>query len=529
MLNPSKTLRPDLFPLGFVPLSGEESIDTILDIVQQGHFVAPERKIEVIHNAYYGLRKLLNESRTTHTFDDVVELQCRKKELCQLLLIRRDFWSLDDFNDAEISSSFGVQNLYFDNLKWSKELWKYFQQYVERWFPLSDHSHLIYGEYMDLIRSFAQYHDGVHLHPVLPRHLRIHPLFGVEIPSKLMREPLMLLKTWIMNFRLPLMLTSCLAIRGGCGTIAMLARFSGIPMVRMTDPRPAAIESARIDTVRFGKKFANMGFDVSPMFPDRRDRRYSLICFYPDHSILEAFGDQDDEFAPGFCGVEGDYQRFFEGAQEFLLDSGVLAIVTTNFYSLAHPSRPHPIEYEIRVNRRWVLLDYYDCPMQRNAIRSSKGSFDSGRVTDKIKGKLRCELWILHKLESMKEFAYIHKVPGAHPPSHIVSHWRHKGLSTHRRRVMKHHVEMMGGDWGDFKQRILHMLQEGGDEDDVAEAVRMSMDPTYPSQLALKAQASVEEKLNEQKRFHEDVLMRFENGSPRSTFDASMLKELVIK
>lgn len=537
MLRPEGTKDSTAYPRGFVPLSGNESIETVFELVKAGHFVCPQHKIEVIHNAHVGVHRLLLRELPPLDFEALVHLQRRHRELASRILIPRDFWLLEDFNNSELNSSFGIQNFLFDNFQWSQVLSKRFVQYVDKWFPLSDHSHTTYSEYMSLLRAFAAQEEGVRALPLLPKNARLRPAFEVKFPTKAQREPMMLYRVWLQNFRKPLMLQRALVVRGGCGLLALVTRTCGVPMVMMTDPRPTAIETLRRDVSKLPSNFHHIRFQVSSLLPEgavnRRDpespARFDLIVYYPDQHLMQGFGDDSYAFAPGTVGFRGDLEQFFEKAGEFLTDHGVVVVCCTNLTSLAEPKKPHPIEYEVKVNRRWVILDYYDRPMP--AQQPMAGDVDrttSIPLLRDLRRQLKSELWVLHRVESLKHFAHIHKIPGAEAPSLAAAHWRFKGLATHRRRMMKQQVELMGGNWGEYKDRLLHMLQEtsNDDEDEVTQAVRMALDPTYPSILAGRAKVTIEQMLEADKRFHEAVLRDFSDKSPREVCDASLAQYL---
>ncbi|RNE97065.1 putative pyruvate dehydrogenase (lipoamide) kinase [Trypanosoma conorhini] len=190
------------------------------------------------------------------------------------------------------------------------------------------------------------------------------------------------------------------------------------------------------------------------------------------------------------------------------------------------PQEPNPIEYEIKVNRRWILLDYYDVPIRNKGVLSHIPTEHRSRFPKELRKQLRSELWILHKVESLNHFAFIHQIPGAQPPSSVASYWRNKTINKLRRSVMKNQVELMGGDWGDYKKRMMQMLQEqsGDDEDDVAQSVRMALDPTYPLELAERSRVAVERNMEIERAFHADVAKRFITDSPRECFDVKCAK-----
>ncbi|EKG07140.1 pyruvate dehydrogenase (lipoamide) kinase, putative [Trypanosoma cruzi] len=534
ILRPEATKDPYRYPLGYVPLDGSEPLDSIWALVKNGFFVAPLNKIETIHRAHLGIRYLTQSEYPAISATDLVGLQLRLKELCSRLLIRRDFWVLEDFNDPELNTSFGIQNVFFDNFKWSQVLWKRFQVFVEEYFPVMDHTHLTYDEYIQLLRSFSHFEQGATLAPLLPRRHKVHPPFGVSAPSKLDMEPLLLYMQWLRNFRGPLMLNKALIVWSGCGSAAFATRYCGVPIVRGVDPNPRAVSSSRKDAQLMGKQFDSISFRVSEMLPDTnvyekssKLRKCDLIFFYPDQGSLNSFfAEADNGYAPGMNGFAGQLEQFFDEADKHLAESGVLAICCTNLYSILKPHEPNPIEYEIKVNRRWILLDYYDLPIRSKGIFAHIPSENRFRFPRELKKHFRSELWILHKVESLIHFAYIHQIPGAQPPSSVASYWRNKGINKLRRAAMKNQVELMGGDWGDYKNRMMQMLQEqsGDDEDDVAQAVRMALDPTYPLELAERARVAVEKNKEIERAFHAEVANRFIEVSPRDCFDAKSAK-----
>ncbi|KEG13320.1 putative pyruvate dehydrogenase (lipoamide) kinase [Trypanosoma grayi] len=326
------------------------------------------------------------------------------------------------------------------------------------------------------------------------------------------------------------MLNRALVVWSHCGAAAFATKECGVPIVRGIDPNPRAVASSRKDAQRMGKGYELISFRVGEMFPETDSvtqsslvRKYDLIVFYPDQgSVSSLFAENNSEYAPGMEGFAGRLEQFFDEAGRHLSDSGVIAICCTNLNSILKPHEPNPIEYEIKANRKWVLLDYYDLPIRNKGVLSHIPTEHRYRLPTEMKKCLRSELWILHKVESIGHFAYIHNIPGARPPSSVISHWRNKSLNKLRRAVMKDQVELMGGDWGDYKKRMLQLLQEqsGDDEDDVAQAARMALDPSYPLELAERARVAVERNIESERTFHEDVARSFAEQSPRESFDS---------
>ncbi|KAG5474234.1 hypothetical protein LSCM1_03012 [Leishmania martiniquensis] len=525
-LRPEATVDAVRFPLGYVPVDGSESIDSVYALLKQGHFVAPLNRIEAIHKVSVGARALCRSEYPVVAVQDVLMLHLREKEILGRVLIRRDFWTLDDFNDAELNQSFGVQNLYFDNYKWSQVLWRRFQAFVEEYFPVAEHTHLLYSEYVQLIRSFSSFEQGTLVRPSLPKTMRLHAPYGALMPSKFTQEPILLLKNWLLNFRGPLMLHRALVLNAGSGVLAFATKLCHVPMVRGVDPRPRFIEACRKNAAR-SAKLANVSFQVAEMFPEvrkverdgPRKGKYDLVIFYPDEEIVSALWDgEEDLFAPTAQGYAGKLEEFFENVTPHLTENGVIAVCCTNVHALLYPDAPNPIEYEVKINRRFVILDYYDAPARYSGNVRTRFGEPAVECHPELKRKLRSELWILHKTESINHFGFIHGIPGAKPPN--VDKWRTKSMGLERRKALKDHVRLMGGNWGDYKGRLLRMLQEQTDEpeDDVAECLRMTLDPTYPNVLAERARKSVEAGEKAKADFHRSVALEYRDCSPREAF-----------
>ncbi|KAH8609587.1 hypothetical protein ERJ75_001195100 [Trypanosoma vivax] len=536
VLRPEATKDPHRYPLGYVPLDGSESIDSVWTLVRSGFFVAPLNKVEVIHKVHTGIRHIAISEYPPACCFDIIALNIKLKEICSRLLIRRDFWALDDFNDPEMNTSFGVQNVYFDNFKWSQVLWKRFQIFVEEYFPVAEHTHLTYDEYIQLMRSFSHFEQGYSLFPLLPRKYKIHPPFGVPTLSKVDMEPLLLYSKWLQNFRGPLMLNKALIVRGRCGECAMVTRHCGVPIVRSVDPNYRAVASARKDTELMGKHFNTISFRVGEMFlpldtrMDSSRKKSDLIVYYPDQGVYETyFTNYSGGYASCMEGFAGMLEQFFEEAVHHLSDFGVVVICCTNIYSLLKPYEPNPIEYEIKFNRRWVVLDYYDLPIRSKGVLSHIPAQHRFKLPHSLMGSLRSELWILHKIEAIGHFAYIHNIPGSKPPSCAAMHWKNKNISKLRRMVMKNQIDDLGGDWEAYKERFMHLLREqnGDDEDDMAQSIRMAMDPSYPQELANRARIAVETNIEAKRAFHVDVSSRFGEVSPRECFDSKYTSNFI--
>ncbi|EPY39933.1 polypeptide chain release factor methylase [Angomonas deanei] len=525
MLRPEATVDPESYPEGFVPIHGNEPVDVVYGMLKRGLFVAPANKIEVIHQLHGAVESLCRSEYPVVKVDDIVSANAKIREIQSRILIRRDFWVLDDFNDPEQNKSFGVQNFYFDNYKWSQVLWKRFQFFVEEYFPLSEHSHLFYTEYVNLIKSFSAFEQGTRAQPVLPKSVSLHPPYGVTTPSGFTLEPLELYKRWLTNFRKLFQINSALVLNAGTAVVPFVTKLCGVHMVRAVDSRPRCVQAGRKDALR-NKLFSSVSFQVAEFLPEFKagEKKYDASVFYPDESSLGDLNSPETSiFAPGEFGYAGKLERFFDEVSEHISETGIVVVCCTNMHSLLYPHLPNPIELEIKTNRRYVLLDYYDSPVH------SKGSVKTNLHEPKVenysilRNKLRAELWVLHKIEAIEHFGFVHGIPGAKPPNVGRRQMGTQSLKS-RQRILKNHVELMGGDWGTYKSRLASMLRESADteEDSVAQAVRMALDPTYPQELSEKAKVAVENSLSEAKLFHAEVQKQFPVQSPREYFDKNV-------
>ena len=526
MLRPQGTRDPEQYPLGYAALDGCESVEVAYELVKDGHFICAQRTLSSAYHAFQGIHKLILAEYPLETISDLAVLSARKKELLGRVLVKRSFWEYDDYADNEFYRSFGPQNQLFDNYSWNHELHRVFLLHAEKWVPVSENTHLTFDEYTKLMINFFAVRKGLSVAPVLPRCDKLHPAYGVFVPTKGLRGPIVLYQKWLENFKAPLMLNKALVVRCGCGVVGFATRQRGVSMVRCTDSSPLAVEAARADAVKLGFRYRHMSFVVSEMFPvvDGRNAKknlYDLIVYNPDAKIYSGIAfDHGYDFAPGLSGMAADLESFFESAQQYLNPHGVVAIVTTNIYSIFQPGTPHPIEYEVKVNRRWLILDYFDVPIQKPAAADVNRAPQALKDLGAVGAKLRGELWVLHPLDSLPQFAWLHGVPGAEKPA-IAARFGRRALQSQRTKMMQNHVQMMGGDWGAYKARMLQMLQENvtEEEDDVAEAVRMAMDPTYPMHLARKAAKVIEQGQVEKEEFHRKVAALYPSRSPRAVFD----------
>ena len=510
----------------------EKSEGDVHAALKAGRYVTSSSILRV-HSLYMRISKATEAELVVQSFNDVIVQQRKKGEVLNYLVVRRDFWTCSDFVNQETNDSAGIQTLLFDNYQWNQFLWKEFQQYTEKYFPVSEHTHLVYQEYLQLMRYFHVHKDGVPCGGLLPRNFRLRPPYGVPILSRPMQAPLHLYKTWLHQFTNCLGIKNALVVNAGFGiTAALTRRF--VKLVRATDANPLAVAALRSDLRSFGPLFNHSVVETAAMFPDSSSTaasmKFDLIVYFPDVPFLNVNdGWCDNRYAPTQKGIQGNLEAFFEKASHHLSAHGVIVIVTTNIFSLAFPDVPHPVELEMKANRRWLLLDYFDSPMEGTFSQESFGSKSNNVVfrTD----SLRAEVWAMHRVEDLHVFGWLHGLPGCAPPSNVVGQWNGFSQQNNRLKAIKQRVVDMGGNWGSYRDRLLQLLRDQGNdtEDDVAQAVRMTLDPTYAEELAQKTRSVVEEKLRRERAFHDGAWMKYEEQlcmSPRRAWELEVQRRL---
>lgn len=584
--NPSKRSPKGQFDHPKIHLIDEFTpIETLAAAIDKGEYLLSETKMEHVHRAYLHLLPLVEAKQrpsSIETYDDYLAVQQAKVRASNLLLLKRSFWEYDDFRDAELCRSFGLQSVIFDTYAWNNRLATEFQDYVDKYFSMSDHSHLTYFEYCQLLRYFYFSYAGIAVRPAFTsKKDKLRPEFGVPVPEGPARAPIALFRNWISNFQRTLGIHNALVIKTGCGIVPMVARDCGVRRVMGVDPDPRAILSATRDARRL--RFHDIAFKVGSFFPDDavfqadgdddsadsnaaylkeheteapavdqrngKKSKFDMIVYAPDVSFLQLSARSSngvDTYAPSMTGLRGDLDRFFEEAHRYMNTGprgSIVVILFSNFLQLAYPKEPHPIELEIKTNRRWVLLDYFDRSMDAKLHLSDVTGLGARlKVFRNMASELRAELWVLHRVEDMFKFGWMHGIPGCRPAGagggggELFSAQGQRRMALRRAQLLKDKVMSENGNWGEYKQRMLRAMQEiqdhpaaedGGDdqllqslpEDDVAQSVRMAIDPTYPDRLAAQARRAVEANLQKRRQFHAEVATKFLTESPRQRHD----------
>lgn len=439
----------------------------------------------------------------------------------QLVLVRRDFWVYDDYTNAETFRMGGPAALLFDGYKWCTELHGAFKEYVERFFPERDHTHLLYAEYVRLLHHFRYSLLGKNFPSVLPPWMKLRPHYGVPIPPRAMLPPHELYAAWLAKFTKPLGINEALVCRAGCGIAAFATRMR-VAMVAATDPSPRAVASLVEDRARYRSRLNRLHLSVSDLAPSQGGK-FDLVTLPLGAPALDPdSGVVDSTFAPGFAGLRGELEHFFENVSDLLKPGGVVAVLFSNIHELAEPGQPHPIEHELRANRRFVLLDYHSAKMKsivvNDAATVARASADDIAGGRRAPLELRAELWVLHRLEDLPHFAWVHGVPGARAPDHVAQRWASKTFQQKQARLIRQRVEDQGGNWNDYQSRLLQFMQSSPeDEDAVAQAVRARLDPTYAESVAQRTKKIIEARLAAERASLERL--KQQSASPRDAYD----------
>jgi hypothetical protein len=463
--------------------------------------------IAAAHSLFEAVKEADALDHPTVDFRSVVAVHDASARSAARLLLRRDFWSYSDYCQNDSFLTVGPQYALFDNYKWTVELADKFRLYMEEYFPLRDHTHLEYITYVRAMKHFRWQLLGRSFRPVLPPWMKLRPRLGVPVPTQSDLAPYKLYETWLRQFVRPLGIQRALVEHATCGIVAFATR-ANVSVVTARDPSPNAVLSMQADQKRYLPRLNRMSIEVGAA-SDVTTKKFDLVtCCALHPAVIDVdSGSVDYKYAPAFAGLRGRMEEALETASEKLHPGGVLAVLCTNVHSLAEPGQPHPIEHEIRANRRWVLLDFYDAPLPSSAM-------DDELISAKISMPLRAELWVLHKLDDLAAFGWVHGVPGSKPPPSVSVSQQKKRLAGIKERAIA-----QGYDWNEYKDRLLQVMKSSPDnEDDVAQAIRAKLDPTYAGEVAEKTRRLVLAKLKKEAESFKRIGEM--ETSPRDTYNA---------
>ena len=146
--------------------------------VGDGKYLLSDNKLEDIHRAYLGIIPLVEAHHPVANYQDFLESSKAKVRASNLLLLKRSFWEYSDYRDPVLNSSFGLAHYQFDSYAWNNRLAFEFQEYVEKYYPVAEHSHLTYFEYCNLLRYFYYSYAGYRTRPHAA--VCVHAITGVH-------------------------------------------------------------------------------------------------------------------------------------------------------------------------------------------------------------------------------------------------------------------------------------------------------------------------------------------------------------
>ena len=549
-IRPLETLDPETNGVRILNPS-QDTFDLVYAQLRKGHYIQVEESLETAAKYHQYVTYLCQMEFPVVDVPSLIHQQSVAEATAQRLVLSREFWMLPDFQNRPLNTSFYRHILYFEETHWNDSIYKQFIEFAEKAYPLTLHSHLSITDYLALVDSFAAWRNGV-CFPHLLGKIRLHPLFGVKIPKPVHLQPVALFLKWFSRMQAPLMLQRLLCLNVGSGALPFsLSRYK-TELVFNTDPNPRAIYSMILDARKFkeGKFHSRLQFQTAPLFPelfhphstyrvphtdeerpvtewDMRHGRpipFDCVVYTPSVLQLSHYESHESPYAPGLTGIDGDLEFFFEHAGAYLRNWGVAVVVTSNFRTLLEPEKPHPVEFEIKHHRRWVVLDYFDAPMVYKDLQHEEREDWIPDFIRRIRVSLRAEVWVLHPLEAIEHFAFLHGVPGAEPPELITGAWHRKRLKHYQRKVLQECAESTGSTVRDLKTRLASVLEYPSSEipeDEETEYLRMRLDPhTYIQELGKRRQKHIALRDLRREEVQQQIAQRYPSYAPQSPRDA---------
>ena len=506
--------------------SSNDTIDSIYPYLRAGKHVLVKDSLELAAKFQHYLVELCQMEYPAVDVPSLVHQQAVIHSMNKCLLIDRDFEVFPDFIDAVNNTSFSAHLQYFEETHWNKSIGREMLQYAEKVYPKISHAYLSVSSYLTLVDSFAASRNGVS-YPRLLGKTRLRPLFGVHVPKAIHLQHIQLFLTWFRTMQKPLMLNRVLCLNTGLGVLPLSLSQNKLQGVLCTDPNPRAIEGmlGDVQSFRDGKFKDKLVCQNAALFPkiDTSKILFDCVVYSPDLLRFSTYEVHETPYAPGLSGIDGEFESFFENAASCMRDWGVAVVVTTNFRTLIEPGKPHPVEYEVKHNRRWVVLDYYESPMRGLADKHDENEFVPDFV-QRVKSSLRAEIWILHTISSIGQFGFVHGIPNANPPDAVRDIWGTKKLKNYQRTVIRECAQSLGATVKNIKARLASVLSDADNQmenDDEGEYIHMKLDP---ANFLKKIQCKQEEflRVREAKRqsYETDIQENFPSfRSPRDAFD----------
>ena len=505
--------------------TAKDSIDNIYPFLRAGRNILVKESLEVAATYQHYLVELCQLELPAVDVPSLVQQQCVTKAMNDCLLIDRDLESYPDFIDAFANTTFSLHREYFEETHWNKSIGREMLKYAEAVYPKISHQYLSVATYLSLIDAFAASRNGV-AYPKLLGSSRLRPMFGVHVPKAIHLQHVQLFRTWFRTMRKPLMLDRVLCLSSGLGVLPLALCEFKLHGIFCTDPNPRAIESLveSLKTYREGSYKDTVICQNAALFPqlDTSKLKFDCVVYSPDILRFSTYEVHETPYAPGLSGIDGEIETFFEKAAEYLRDWGVAVVVTTNFRTLLEPSKPHPVEYEIKHNRRWVVLDYYEAPMKRLDHAFPESEF-TPKFVQRVRDSLRAEIWILHTVEAIGQFGFVHGVPNAAPPDAVRSSWGNRRLKQYQKRVIRECADSIGTTVRNIRDRLASVLSdadESADKDSEAEYIQMKLDPArFMAKLKAKREEYLKTRDADRLEREEHIARSYAGQSPRDVFD----------
>lgn len=253
------------------------------------------------------------------------------------------------------------------DIPWLKKLYS-----EEEYFAIS------FPDAQALNSSWQWYKNGIAI-PGLSH--KIHPWYGVYFPTRF--EHIELFNNWLNEYGGDK--KRAYDIGSGSGILSFLLEKSGFKKVWATDINPNAIKSMEEEINKHHYK--KIEFKLGKLFADENSKA-DLIVFNPPW-LPEPTKNNHLDAAVYYS--EELFSEFFQQSKERLYADGKLVLLFSNLVNLTHPDETHPIEEELKNNKRFEL----DKLLKKQVSKASQKTkrYGSRRSQEMV------ELWIL-KLKS---------------------------------------------------------------------------------------------------------------------------------
>ncbi len=236
---------------------------------------------------------------------------------------------------------------------------------------------LPFTDYLGMNGARQWFEKGI-LYPGL--HHKIHPFYGTYFPTR--TEHLELFDQWLAD-NPPF--EKAIDMGTGCGVLTFYMLKRGIKTITATDINPNALWSVR-EELQKHKTEARVKLQHTSFFETIASETADLLVFNPPWLPMDTHTNIDKAmyYEPGF------FDEFFRQGYEHLTSHTTIAILFSNFASVAGISHEHPVEKEITQNKRFALVEKLEKPIQQKP--SSRKNW-----LEKIREEEKAELWILQK------------------------------------------------------------------------------------------------------------------------------------